>query len=122
MITIDQQADYVAVSVFAEFTLHDFREFEENVLYRIQFEGKPNLLFDMTAMSGYTIDTMVEEVKFGRKHRADFGRVAIVSSDQWVTWTAWLNQLFSEAQIQVFDRVDDARFWVERGDGGVAAA
>ena len=122
MITISQETDYTAVSVYAEFHIQDFREFEQNVLYRIEYEGKPNLLFDLSGMSGCTIDTLVEEVKFGRQHRTDFGRVAIVSNDQWIMWTAWINQLFSEAQIQVFDRLDDARFWVERGDGGVAAA
>ncbi|AOX99088.1 STAS/SEC14 domain-containing protein [Jeongeupia sp. USM3] len=113
MITISHEAHYIYVAVLNEFTVQDFKEFEDSVLYELRFHGSANLLFDLSGMMGYTIDMAVEEVRFARKHRRDFGRVAIVSDDQWVTWSAWINNLLSDAEIEVFDDVDEAKTWLE---------
>jgi hypothetical protein len=121
MISVAHEPGYVSVAVFNEFTVHDFRQFEDDVRYKIHFEGKPNLLFDLTGMVRYTLDMAVEEYKFAKAHRSDFDRVAVVTTDQWVTWSAWLNTLFSEARIEIFDNLDEAVNWV-RQDGTQGAA
>jgi len=114
MLTISHEPNYVHVAVMSEFSIHDFREFEENVLYEIRFHGAVNLLFDLTEMLGYTLDMALEEIKFAREHRKDFKRVAVVADDQWVTWSAWLNQLLSDAEIEVFDDVESAQSWLNQ--------
>ncbi|MDR3428338.1 MULTISPECIES: STAS/SEC14 domain-containing protein [Silvimonas] len=121
MITITHEPGYVSVAVFNEFTVHDFRQFEDDVRYKINFEGKPNLLFDFTGMMRYTLDMAVEEYKFARAHSKDFGKVAVVTDDQWITWSAWLNQLFSDAKIEIFDSLDEAKGWL-LADGTQGAA
>ena len=43
MIVLDHQASRVSVSVFGEFTLADYREFEEVDNFKIKFEGPVDL-------------------------------------------------------------------------------
>lgn len=112
MITTDHKLQLVTVAVFGEFTLADYKEFEELVNYKIKFEGPVNLLFDLREMAGFTLDMAWEEIKFARAHRSDFGRVAVLTESQWATWSAWLSQVFVEADVEVFSDEEDARQWV----------
>ncbi|MCE1240318.1 MAG: STAS/SEC14 domain-containing protein [Azonexaceae bacterium] len=113
MIVIDHQPNRVNVSVFGEFTLADYREFEEVVNYKVKFEGPVDLLFDLGQMAGLTLDVAWEEVKFSRAHASDFKRVAVVTDSQWVTWSAWISQTFVSADVEVFDDVAEARGWLD---------
>jgi len=112
MITTENGNGLVSIAVFGEFELSDYKEFEELVLYKLKFEGKQNLLMDLRDMTGFTIDVAWEEIRFSREHKQDFGRIAIVTSDQWVTWSAWISQLFVDADVQVFSNDEEARQWV----------
>ena len=114
IIVIDHQKERVNVTVFGEFTLADYREFEEVVNYKIRFEGPVDLLFDLSQMAGLTLDVMWEEIKFSRQHANDFRRVAVVTDSQWVTWSAWLSQTFVEADVEVFDTAAAASEWLDR--------
>ena len=112
MISTDHKDNLVAVTVFGEFTLADYREFEELVNYKVQFVGSVDLLFDLREMAGFTLDVAWEEIKFSREHAQDFRRIAILTEDQWITWSAWISQLFVEAEVQVFSSNEDARAWI----------
>ena len=113
MIIIDQKPHRVSVSVFGEFALADYREFEEAVNYKVRFEGPVNLLFDLSQMAGLTIDVAWEDIKFARAHANDFKRIAVVSDSQWVTWSAWLSQTFVNADVEVYGNADEAAAWLE---------
>ncbi|MDR1227650.1 MAG: STAS/SEC14 domain-containing protein [Azoarcus sp.] len=113
MISTDHTGSLIAVAVFGEFTLADYREFEELADYKIKFDGPVDLLFDLREMAGFTIDLAVEEIRHSRQHAHDFRRIAILTDDQWVTWSAWVSQFFVDADIQVFDNEEDARQWLE---------
>ena len=115
MIVIDQKPQRVSVSVFGEFTLADYKEFEEVVNYKVKFEGPVDLYFDLSQMADLTIDVAWEEIKFSRAHPDDFKRVAVVTESQWVTWSAWLSQTFVSADVEVFDNADDANSWLDSG-------
>lgn len=112
MISTDHTGNLVAIAVFGEFTLADYREFEELVNYKIKFGGQVDLLFDLREMAGFTLDLAWEEIKFSRQHSHDFRRIAILSEDQWVAWSAWVSQLFVDAEVKVFDDEDSARSWL----------
>ncbi|PHV11569.1 STAS/SEC14 domain-containing protein [Chitinimonas sp. BJB300] len=112
MIAIEHNSLGVLASVAGEFTLADYREFEENVLYEVRFHGQPNLLFDLTEMLGYTLDVVWEEVRFSRAHGHQFGRVAVVTVDQWVTWATWVARLFVDSEVRVFDDSAHAEAWL----------
>jgi hypothetical protein len=116
MITTDHKENLVTVNVLGEFTLADFKEFEELVLYKIKFAGPVRLLFDLREMLGFTVDMAWEEVRFSREHSSDFDRVAVVTDSQWLAWSAWLQQLFVNADLRVFDNDTEACAWVEEFD------
>ncbi|MBI5430783.1 MAG: STAS/SEC14 domain-containing protein [Nitrosomonadales bacterium] len=114
MITIEQTANLVNVAVLGEFTLADFKTFEEQSLYKLKSSGSVNLLFDLRAMIDYTVDVAWEEIKFfSREHNHDFSKIAVVTSDQWITWQAWLSRIFVDADIRVFADYEEAKAWVQ---------
>ena len=109
MITIEQTDNLVNVAVIGEFTLADFKLFEEQSLYKLKSPGTVNLLFDLRGMIDYTVDVAWEEIKFfSREHNHDFNKIAVVTSDQWLTWQAWLSRIFIDAEISVFTDYDEA--------------
>ena len=114
MITIEQTPNLVNVAVLGEFTLADFKTFEEQSLYKLKSPGAVNLLFDLRAMVSYTVDVAWEEIKFfSREHNHEFTRIAVVTDDQWLTWQAWLSRIFIDADIRVFTDYTEARGWVQ---------
>jgi len=47
MITIEVRSHLVNVAVLGQFTLGDFKELEEAVMYKIKFEGRVNVSCDL---------------------------------------------------------------------------
>ncbi|NTV10671.1 MAG: STAS/SEC14 domain-containing protein [Zoogloea sp.] len=112
MITTDHTPGQVSVTVFGEFSLADYKEFEELFNYKVQFEGPVNLLFDLREMGGFTLDVAWEEVKFARQHAHDFRRIAVLTDDQWIGWASWLSQIFVDAELRVFSDEAEGRAWL----------
>jgi len=114
MITIEQTDNLVNVAVLGEFTLADFKTFEEQSLYQLKSPGAVNLLFDLRTMIDYSLDVAWEELKFfSREHHHDFSKIAVVTDDQWLTWQAWISRLFVDADIRVFTDYDEAKAWTQ---------
>jgi len=114
MITIEQTNNLVNAAVLGEFTLADFKAFEEQSLYKLKTPGTLNLLFDLRGMLDYSVDVAWEEIKFfSREHNHDFTKIAVVTDDQWLTWNAWLSRLFVDADIRVFSDYDEANAWTQ---------
>ena len=112
MITTQHQDQLVEFAVFGEFTLADFKEFEDLVLHEIKFSGPVNLLVDLRDMASFTVDVAWEEIRFSRQHAGDFKRIAVITESQWVAWSAWLEQLFVNADVTVFADEVEARSWI----------
>ncbi|MBU0623164.1 MAG: STAS/SEC14 domain-containing protein [Gammaproteobacteria bacterium] len=113
MITIEEKNNLVNIAVMGEFTLADFKQFEEHALYKLKSGGKVSLLFDLRGMLDYTADVAWEEIKFfSREHNHDFSKIAVVTDDQWLTWQAWLSRLFVDADIRAFGDYQEAQDWV----------
>ncbi len=113
MITIDNQGKLVTVAALAEFTLADFKEFEDLAVRTAQSAGPVDLLFDLREMGGFTVDMAWEEIKFSRSHGSDFSRIAVLTESQWVAWSAWLEQIFVSADLRVFADEAEARAWLQ---------
>ena len=114
MITIQEADNLISVAVFGEFTLADFKEFEEQVLYKSRDESKVDVLFDWRDMLDYTVDVAWEDIKFIREHGNDFSRIAIITDNQWRAWASWVFNLFIAADIRVFSNYADAKAWCGR--------
>lgn len=117
MITIDTQESRINITVLGEFTLADFKEFEEVAM---KLGGGVDLFIDLREMSGITVDTALEEIRFARAHPNDFARIAVLTQDQWVSWSAWLSQIFLNAELHVFDDPADAEAWLAGAEPPVA--
>ena len=112
MIAIDHQEHLITVTVLGEFTLADFKEFEELVNFKVKFEGSVSLLFDLREMADYTVDMALEEIRYSRAHSDEFDRVAVITESQWVAWSAWISQVFVSADLRVFADEAEARAWL----------
>jgi hypothetical protein len=114
MITIEQTERLVNVAVLGEFTIADFKTFEEQTLYKLKSPGEVDLLLDLRAMVSYSLDVVWEDIKFFRsEHNHDFTKIAIVTDNQWLTWTAWLSRAFVDADIRVFTDYEEAKAWAQ---------
>jgi hypothetical protein len=114
MITIEQTNNLVNAAVLGEFTLADFKAFEEQSLYKLQSPGALDLLFDLRGMLDYSVDVAWEEIKFfSRQHNHDFSKIAVITDDQWLTWNAWLSRMFVDADIRVFSDYQEAMTWIQ---------
>ncbi|WP_300454942.1 STAS/SEC14 domain-containing protein [Accumulibacter sp.] len=120
MIVIEEQPKRVEVTVYAEFALADYQEFENAVNYAIQFEGPVDLFFDLREMADFTLDVAWEDIVFARAHANDFRRIAVLTHSQWVAWSAWLAQIFVRAEMQIFDDEAEARSWLAADETGTA--
>ena len=115
MITIDHKGNLLSIVVLGEFTLADFKEFEDLVRAKTSSEGALNVLFDLRQMADFTLDVAWEEIRFSRQHPHDFRRVAVLTDSQWVTWSAWLSQAFVDTDIVVFADEGEAHDWLMGG-------
>ena len=113
MIVIQQENKRVIVNVYGEFTLADYKEFEDAVNYQVKFEGPVDLLFDLREMADFTLDVAWEDLVFAREHANDFNRIAVLTNSQWVAWSAWLPKIFVRADLQVFGEEGEARAWLD---------
>ena len=113
MIAINVQDNIVSMSVLGRFTIEDYKEFEDAVLYGIKFQGVVNLLIDLRDMLSFSVDVAWEEIKFSRDHANDFDRVAILTNNEWIAWSAWVNRLFVDADIRLFDDTKQAEAWLK---------
>jgi hypothetical protein len=112
MISIEDRKGLVIAAVFGQFTIDDYKRFEEAVSFHIKFDGHVDLLMDLRDMTGFTLDVAWEELKFNRAHPNDFRRVGIVTQSQWVAWSAWLSRAFVNAEVEVFESFELASDWV----------
>ena len=117
MIVIQQKPSRVEVNVYGEFTLADYKEFEDTVNYKVKFEGAIDLYFDLREMIDFTLDVAWEDIAFARAHPHDFNRIAVVTDSQWVSWSAWLSQIYVRAEMRVFDDEVEARTWLDAEEG-----
>ena len=73
----------------------------------------PDTTLEGDGTADLTLDVAWEEIKFSRAHANDFKRVAVVTTSQWVTWSAWLSQTFVNADVEVFANAFEAKAWLD---------
>ena len=115
MIVIQQKPSRAEVNVYGEFTLADYKEFEDMVNYKVKFEGPVDLLFDLREMIDFTLDVAWEDIVFSRAHADDFTRIAVLTNSQWVAWSTWLSKAVISADLRVFAEEEEARAWLDAG-------
>lgn len=112
LIVIEEQKSLLKLHVYDELTISDFREFEDAVNKKLGRNGKLSLLLDFNNMTSFTLDTALEEIQFNRQHIDDYQKIAVITSDQWVTWVTWLATVFTHADVQKFPDTEMALDWL----------
>ena len=114
MIVVDHQSNRVRQRL-REFTLADYKEFEEVVNYRsssrgrwISFRPAPDGRFHPGPGLG-------GEIKFSRAHATISTALRVVTDSQWVTWSAWLSQTLRRCRRRGVLRGRQAKAWLEAG-------
>ncbi|GAA5173154.1 hypothetical protein GCM10025771_00050 [Niveibacterium umoris] len=112
MITAELRDNCVEAVVFGELTLADFRQFEAQIEAAIG-AGKPLRAFvDLREMAGLTLDAVIEDYRFARRHKNDDGRIAVLTNSDLDSIGAWLEQSLVSADIRLFDDEGMARAWL----------
>ena len=101
------------VTVFGEFSLARLQGVRGTGQLQGEVRGPVDLFFDLRQMGDFTLDVAWEELKFSRSHAHNFNRIAVITDSQWVTWTAWLSQIFVDAEMKIFDDAGDAAAWLD---------
>lgn len=112
MITIEKNGNLISMAALGEFTLADYQEFEALVNTPSANKEPINLLLDLQEMAGFTVDVVLEDIRFARQHEHDFRRIAVVTHSPLISWMAWLEKAFVDADIDVFSDPEDARTWL----------
>jgi hypothetical protein len=112
MITIQHEGRLTVVGIFVTLEVADFRRLEKEIEQQLREHGRIDLLVDLTGMMSYTLDVAIEDLKFSLEHARDVGRIALLSVEDSVVWTALLSRLFVRAEIRVFDSEQLAREWL----------
>ena len=115
MIAIEVEKGLLNVNVYAEFTLADYQELEQAVISELESVSKIKLLIDLTNMVKFTVDVAWEDIKFTRAHSHDFARIAVVTDDQWASWSSWLGTAFTDAEVEFFEDAATASSWIHTG-------
>lgn len=116
MITTDTVQNRIEMRAFGHLTLADFKVFEGLSESRLREAGPLDLLIDLRSLGTSTLDAIVEELRFARRHATDFRRIAVVSDNELVNWGACIPGLFVEAEVCAFDDERNARAWLEETD------
>ncbi|MDO6387595.1 STAS/SEC14 domain-containing protein [Uliginosibacterium sp. 31-12] len=114
MITTDVLPDRVEMRAYGTLTLADCKTFEELSDYRVRFNHPVDLLIDLRSMTSCSLDVAMEEWRYVRAHQSDFGKIALLTDDQLVSWSAWVSQFFTEADIRIFESERSARRWLDK--------
>jgi hypothetical protein len=116
MIVVDEDRNVLKISVHGRLSLEDFKEIEQNISDELREYPRVDLLVDLANMSGFSIDVALEDIRFNREHARDFRRIAVVTSDQWMTWLSWLSGRFTDADVQAFPDEASALSWLAESD------
>jgi len=114
VIVIEEKKDLLKATVYAEFTLADYQEFERAVTHELANAPKIKIILDLTNMARFTVDVAWEDIKFTRAHAHDFERIAVIADSQWISWASWLGTAFTDADVRFFESAAEANSWVHR--------
>jgi hypothetical protein len=112
MISIREQHYGLNVALYNEFTLEDFRLFEEALMNISGKVHRPDILLDLSMLKDFTVDMAMEQLRFVRNHEDDFGRIAIVVDDIWIKLGAHISNLLTQQHPKYFEDAASAQAWL----------
>lgn len=76
--------------------------------------GKLNALVILDSPLEFEPAAIWDDARYGLKHRADIGRMAVVGGPDWISWAMKLWALVAPGEFRAFpaDQADEARRWI----------
>jgi len=115
MIEIMQEStsNIIGVKAVGKLAHDDYKQVLIPALERLfEKHGKLNVLFFMDeTFEGWDLDAAWDDASYGLKHRADFGKLAVVGGPDWVEWCIKLSGFLMKGEIKVFTAGELDRAW-----------
>jgi len=112
MINSELRENHVEASIFGKLTIDDFRELERQIEAQITRKQPVALLLDMREMAGFTIDAIIEDYRFSKRHAGTGGKIALLTESDMDSLIGWFEQSLVSAELQLFDDEIAARAWL----------
>ncbi len=112
MITSELRDNHIEASIFGKLTVEDIHEIERRIEAQIARNEPVALLVDLRAMAGFTLDAIIEDYRFSKRHAADNGKVALLTDSDMDSLLGWFEQSLVSAEIRLFDDEIAARAWL----------
>ncbi len=112
MISSELRENHIEASIFGKLTLDDFRELEGRIEAQILRNQPVALLVDMREMAGFTLDAIIEDYRFSKRHADAGGKIALLTDSDIDSLIGWFEQSLVSAELRLFDDEIAARAWL----------
>lgn len=91
------------VIVDGKVTKEDMQKFEEEFNEKRKKTDKLNLLISVHKIEGYSLSTMLEDLKFSANHWKEFHKIGIIADEKWIELSAKISDFVPGVQVKQFD-------------------
>ncbi|MDL4843180.1 SpoIIAA family protein [Aquibacillus rhizosphaerae] len=104
----------VEVHVEGKITETDMIEFKEYFKLKNAADGKVNLLLMIKDLKGYSVQSLIEDLKFDAKHWNDVNKLAVISDKKWMELVTKVSSFLPNMNAKHFNLTerDDAIDWL----------
>ncbi|MEB8434389.1 STAS/SEC14 domain-containing protein [Cocleimonas sp. KMM 6892] len=114
------EGNTIAVRASGKLSHEDYQKFIPELEKHIKEHEKITLLFEFDNFTGWDLDAVKDDFKFGMKHLENFERIAMVGDKAWERWMSFIAKPFLiSGEVKYFNRenLQDAWDWLrERED------
>lgn len=114
MLSVREEPGYLVITASGRLTREDYDRFVPEFERIVGDREEVPILVDATAFEGWDIQGLWEELRFDIRHRATFGRLAILGDARWQDWGTRFSAPFFRAEMRYFPaaEADAARRWL----------
>ncbi|MRH42139.1 STAS/SEC14 domain-containing protein [Aquibacillus halophilus] len=113
-LTTNNLESVVEVNVDGKITETDMEEFKEYFKLKKAADGKINLLLVIKEIEGYSMQGLIEDLKFEANHWKDVNKIAVTSDKKWLEIATKIGSYLPKIETKHFDRGqrDQALDWL----------
>lgn len=105
---------YLSIKIEGELTHEDYEVMVpmiENAMLGLK-EPRIKAYIDITALEGWTLHAMWDDLTFGLAHGNQFEKIAVVGNKNWQEIASKVGSWFINGEIKSFNNSDEALHWL----------